>query len=101
MFLPRHFGDLAVLEPQIQCLILQKRWQNYIFDPLKYPSFLFALMIHHLLLLPLSSDFPFTAAFLDAQYRKLKLFHKNLTIWHYIFELFDYFNYANLNVLET
>ena len=100
LFLPRHYGGLAVLDPQIQQLILQKRWLNYIFDPQKCPSFLFPLIIHHLSLLPLSSEFPFLA-FLDPQYRKSKLFNRDLSIWHSIFELFDYFDYAGLTVLEV
>ena len=41
LFLPRHYGGLAVLDPHIQQLILQKRWLNYIFDPKSVLPFCF------------------------------------------------------------
>ncbi|CEP15119.1 hypothetical protein [Parasitella parasitica] len=98
VFLPRHSGGLSVLDPSIQQLVLQKRWLNYLVDPGNYPSFLFPLMIHHLSLLPLSTEFPLLA-FIAPHVRKSKLCHRDLSIWHSIFELFDHFGYTGLDVL--
>ncbi|KAK4515183.1 Glycerophosphocholine phosphodiesterase [Mucor velutinosus] len=100
IFLPKSRGGLAVLDPSLQQLILQKRWLNYLVEPQKYPSFLLPLLISHLSLLPGSSDFPYMA-FLDAECRKSSLLHKDLSIWHSIFASYDYFEFPDLRQVEV
>lgn len=99
IFLPKSRGGLAVLDPSLQQLILQKRWLNYIIEPQKYPSFLRPFMIAHLSLLPASSDYPYMA-FMDAEYRKSPLINKDLSIWHSIFALYDYFEFHGLKQVD-
>ncbi|CEP07325.1 hypothetical protein [Parasitella parasitica] len=99
IFLPKSRSGLAVLNPSLQQLILQKRWLNYLVEPQKYPSFLRPFMLAHLSLLPLSKDFPYLA-FLDASCRKSPLIHRDLSIWHSIFALYDYFGFNGLSMVE-
>jgi hypothetical protein len=100
IFLPKSRGGLAVLNPSLQQLILQKRWLNYIINPGKYPSFLLPFMLYHLSLLPASSDFPYMA-FLDAEYRRSPMLHKDLSIWHSIFALYDYFEFPDIQQVNV
>ncbi|KAK4520700.1 uncharacterized protein ATC70_006578 [Mucor velutinosus] len=99
IFLPKSRGGLAVLNPSLQQLILQKRWLNYLVKPQKYPSFLLPFMLYHVSLLPASSEFPYMA-FLDAEYRKSSLTHKDLSIWHSIFAMYDYFDFNGLQQVD-
>ncbi|GAN07262.1 hypothetical protein MAM1_0154c06757 [Mucor ambiguus] len=100
IFLPKSRGGLAVLNPSLQQLILQKRWLNYIINPGKYPSFLLPFMLYHLSLLPASSDFPYMA-FLDAEYRRSPMLYKDLSIWHSIFALYDYFEFPDIQQVKV
>ncbi|KAK4519880.1 uncharacterized protein ATC70_010124 [Mucor velutinosus] len=93
--LPKSRGGLAVLNPSLQQFTLQKRWLNYLVEPQKYPSFLLPFLLSHLSLLPASSDFLYMA-FLDGDCRKSPLLHKDLSIWHSIFALYDYFELNDL-----
>ncbi|KAK4520637.1 uncharacterized protein ATC70_006515 [Mucor velutinosus] len=99
IFLPKSRGGLAVLNPSLQQLILQKRWLNYLVKPQKYPSFLLPFMLYHVSLLPASSEFPYLA-FVDAEYRKPYLIHKDLSIWHSIFAMYDYFDFSGLQQVD-
>ncbi|KAK4519434.1 uncharacterized protein ATC70_009670 [Mucor velutinosus] len=99
IFLPKSRGGLAVLNPSLQQLILQKRWLNCLVEPQKYPSFLRPFMLYHVSLLPASSEFPYLA-FVDAEYRKSYLIHKDLSIWHSIFAMYDYFDFSGLQHVD-
>lgn len=40
-------------------------------------------------------------AFLDAEYRKSSLLHKDLSIWHSILALYDYFDFNVLQQMDV
>ncbi|KAK4519845.1 Meiotic nuclear division protein 1 [Mucor velutinosus] len=98
-FVENSRGGLAVLNPSLQQLILQKRWLNYLVEPQKYPTFLRPFMLYHVSLLPASSEFP-CLVIVDAEYRKSSLIHKDLSIWHFIFVMYDYFGFSELQQVD-
>lgn len=100
LFLPRTSGGLAVLDPSIQQLVLQKRWLNYLVNPTQFPSFLYPYMLNHLSLLPASSQFPYLV-FIDIHFRKAPLLNKDLSIWHSIFALYDFFGCSGFRFLDA
>ncbi|KAI9356680.1 hypothetical protein BD770DRAFT_345611, partial [Pilaira anomala] len=88
IFLPWIHGGLQVLDPLIQHIVLQKRWLNYIFDPISYPSFAYPFILCHLSLFTKSSRCPLLPFYLP-EYRKSAICDYNLSIWNSIFRTFD------------
>ncbi|KAI8073768.1 hypothetical protein BDF21DRAFT_475169 [Thamnidium elegans] len=63
-------------------------WQNYIFTPNTYPSFVYRLILNHLSLFLKSADCPLVP-FYFPEYRKSGVCDVNLSIWNAIFDAFD------------
>jgi hypothetical protein len=83
-------GGLKVHDPALQHCVLQKRWLNYLIDPVKYPSFVYKLMLQHLSLFDNASLYPHFPLY-DADYRCGTIYNSNMSIWTIIFFTFDYF----------
>lgn len=88
IFLPWTHGGLKVLDPVIQHHILQKRWLDYIFNPIQRPSFVYQIALNHFSLFPKSSHCPLVL-FYFPEYCKSIVCDKHLSIWNAIFEAFD------------
>ncbi|KAK4516955.1 uncharacterized protein ATC70_000283 [Mucor velutinosus] len=58
VFLSKSRDGLAVLDPSLQQLILQKRWLNCLVESHNYPFFLLPFLIYHLSLPPIVFRFP-------------------------------------------
>ncbi|KAG0780152.1 hypothetical protein G6F16_012408 [Rhizopus arrhizus] len=89
--MPVEYGGLKVLNPIIQHKLLQKRWLNYLLDPIDYPSFVYPIMANHLSQFKNSQDFPLLP-FYNKECRVSPVSPRHLSIWPVIFEMFDYFN---------
>ncbi|KAG1132955.1 hypothetical protein G6F38_013265 [Rhizopus arrhizus] len=89
--MPVEYGGLKVLNPIIQHKLFQKRWLNYLLDPIDYPSFVYPNMVNHLPQFKNSQEFPLLP-FYNKECRVSPVSPRHLSIWPVIFEMFDYFN---------
>ncbi|KAI8070213.1 hypothetical protein BDF21DRAFT_425215 [Thamnidium elegans] len=76
------------MDPVLKHHILQKRWLNYIFSSISYPSFVYQFALNHLSLFLKSSHCPLVP-FYFPEYHKNPVCDYNLSVWHAIFEAFD------------
>jgi hypothetical protein len=81
-------GGLQVLDPQVQHKVLQKRWLNYILQPLESPSFIYPLLVAHLSLMANANAFPLLPFYYPAA-RSGPHVARTLSIWPIIFETYD------------
>jgi hypothetical protein len=86
LFLPWESGGLKAIQHQV----LQRRWLDYMVNPMKYPSFVYNLMLEHLSLFDDASLCPNLPLY-GAQFRKGPIYQTNMSIWSVVFSTFDYF----------
>lgn len=91
IFHPLQAGGLMVQDPLIQHKLLQKRWLDYLFQPDVHPSFVYPLMLRHLSYCQHSQTFPLLPLYVK-EYRKSPVISKDFSIWHILFQTFDYFS---------